>query len=492
MTKRSIYRDIAERTGGDIYIGVVGPVRSGKSTFITRFMQELVLPNMEEGAARERARDEMPQSAAGKTVMTTEPKFVPDEAVSLTLDGGVAMRVKMIDCVGYMIPEAMGGEEEGMARMVHTPWQEAPMPFSDAAEYGTHKVIGEHATIGILVTSDGTVGEISRASYVDAEERLASELLEMGKPFAIVLNSSNPGGEEALALARSLEEKYRVPVALVNCLSLTPDDIRGILGLILGEFPVTAVGIELPCFVRALEKGHPIRAALVQDVCRLAGGVHRMGEVERVFGELTQNPYVDGVITQEMDMGNGRVTLALRLAPSLYYDVLSELAGEEIREDAALFSLVRELSEVRRKYRRVEEALEAANQSGYGIVMPEIDDLRLDKPTIVKQSNGYGVRLSASAESIHMIRADICTEINPIVGTEQQSEAFVRNILEELEGDPKKLWESNMFGKSLYELVNDGLHQKLEHMPEEARRKLAETLERIINEGSNGLICILL
>lgn len=492
MAERSIYEDIAKRTGGDIYIGVVGPVRSGKSTFITRFMQELVLPNMAEDAARERARDEMPQSAAGKTVMTTEPKFVPDEAVALSLEGGAAMRVKMIDCVGYMIPEAMGGEENGEARMVRTPWRGQPMPFAEAAELGTHKVICEHATIGMLVTSDGTVGEIGRESYVEAEERLVAELKAMGKPFAVVLNSTNPAREESVALAAALEARYGVPVALVSCLSLAAEDIRGILTMILGEFPVTSVGISLPSFARALDETHPVRHSLSEDICRLAGQVGRMGEVARVFEGLCENRFVGKVEATQMDMGTGRVQLCVSLTPELYYDVLSELAGEEIREDGRLFSLVRELSEVREKYRRVEEALESADRNGYGIVMPKVEDLRLEKPTIVKQAGGYGVRLCAAAQSVHMIRADIRTEINPIVGTEQQSEEFVRNILTEFENDPKRLWESNMFGKSLYELVNDGLHEKLEHMPDDARRKLSETLERIINEGTNGLICILL
>ena len=492
MAERTIYEDIARRTGGDIYIGVVGPVRSGKSTFITRFMQELVLPRIDNEAERERARDEMPQSAAGKTVMTTEPKFVPDRAVALNLEGGVDMRVKMIDCVGYMIPEAMGGEENGSARMVHTPWREEAMPFAEAAEYGTQKVIGEHATIGMLVTSDGTVGEIPRSSYVEAEERLVGELKAIRKPFAIVLNSSDPSRPESLALAHELEEKYGVPVALISCLSLNSEDISGILSMILGEFPVSGIGIELPSWARALEPTHPVRTAISEEVCRLCGRVRRMGEVREVFAALAEQPFIAGVETKQMDMGNGRVQLALTLTPTVYYDVLSELAGEEIREDAALFALVRELAEVRGKYRRVAEAIEMADANGYGIVMPAVDDLRLEKPTIVKQSGGYGVRLSAAAQSIHMIRADIRTEINPIVGTEQQSEEFVRNILSEFESDPKRLWQSNMFGKSLYELVNEGLHQKLTHIPEDARQKLSETLERIVNEGSNGLICILL
>ncbi len=492
MAAETMYRDIAERTGGDIYIGVVGPVRSGKSTFITRFMQELVLPNMKEDYARERARDEMPQSAAGMTVMTTEPKFVPDEAVSLVLGDGVALRVKMIDCVGYMIPDALGGEENGAARMVHTPWQEEPMPFGEAAEYGTRKVIGEHATIGMLVTSDGTVGDIPRSSYEGAEARLVSEMKEMGKPFALILNSANPAAESAVALARELEAKYTVPVALVNCQTLGAEDIRGILSMVLGEFPVSAVSVTLPDWARALEPEHPIRKSVTEDICRLAASVDRMGEVRRVFEGLLENDAVDGVLAENLNMGTGRAELRVLLRPALYYDILSEMAGEEIADEGALFSLVRELCGTREKYGRVAKALEEAEAGGYGIVMPRQEDLRLEKPTVVKQAGGFGVRMRAAAPSLHIIRADIETELNPIVGTEQQSEEFLRNILCDLEENPQKLWGSNMFGKSLYELVEEGLCGKLAHMPEDARMRIAETLERIINEGSNGLICILL
>ncbi len=492
MAERSIYEDIAKRTGGDIYIGVVGPVRSGKSTFITRFMQELVLPNIETDAARERARDEMPQSAAGKTVMTTEPKFVPDEAVSITMDGGVGMRVKMIDCVGYMIPEAMGTEENGSARMVHTPWREEPMPFAEAAEYGTRKVMCEHATIGILLSCDGTIGEIPRASYTEAEERLVREMKAQGKPFVMVLNCKDPTSPVSVKLAEDLELTYGVPVALVNCLSMQAKDIMGILGMLLEEFPVTSVRFALPAFAAALPSEHPIRQGITEDICRLADKVEHMGEVADTFAALAQNEAVECVEVSELDMGSGCATLTLKLTPSLYYDVLSELAGEEIRDERALFALIRTLAEVRGKYARVQEALESAERDGYGIVMPEVEDLRLEKPSIVKQTGGYGVRLCAAAQSLHMIRADIRTEINPIVGTEQQSEDFIRNILEEFESDPKRLWSSNMFGKSLYELVNEGLHEKLMHIPEEARHKLSETLERIVNEGANGLICVLL
>lgn len=492
MATEMIYRDIAERTGGDIYIGVVGPVRSGKSTFITRFMQELVLPNMRDEHSRERARDEMPQSAAGFTVMTTEPKFVPDEAVPLTVGDGVSLRVKMIDCVGYMIPEAMGGEENGEARMVKTPWSEEPMPFGEAAELGTKKVIGEHATIGMLVTSDGTVGELPREAYVEAEARLVSELKALGKPFAVVLNSADPQNEASRALALRLEGEYGVPVALVSCLSLNAADIGGILSMVLGEFPVTSIGVRLPDFVRALTKENALRAGLMQRICEIGSSVCRMGEVGDAFAALASEEAVEAVRVTSSDMGTGRVEIEVALQRELYYRALSEAAGEEIENDGELLSLVRTLANVREQYDRVSEALEAAHESGYGIVMPRTEELHMEKPAIVKQSGGFGVRLRATAPSIHMIRADIVTELSPMIGTEAQSEAFMKSILEDLADDPVRLWHTDMFGKSLFELVNDGIKGKLAHMPEEARRKLAETLERIINEGSNGLLCILL
>jgi len=492
MAETSIYQDIARRTGGDIYIGVVGPVRSGKSTFITRFMQELVLPNMTDEYGRERARDEMPQSAAGMTVMTTEPKFVPDQAVAVTLADGTAMRVKMIDCVGYMIPDALGGEEKGAARLVHTPWQEAPMPFGEAAEVGTRKVIGEHATIGVLVTSDGTVGGIPRASFEQAEERLVGEVKAMKKPFAVVLNSAYPKGENAAALAAELTVRYGVPVVPLCCLSLTAEDIGGLLAVILSEFPVTAVGVHLPPLLAALEKTHPLYRDVTGEILRLAGEVRRMGDVTKGFLPLAEKESIAAVKTLTLDMGTGRAEIALTLSPSVFYDLVSEAAGEEIRDEGKLFALTRALCETKKRYDRVAEALADAEEKGYGIVMPQMEDLRLEKPDIVRRSGGYGVRLRAAARSIHMIRADIETEMSPILGTEQQSEDFLRNILAEFESDPQKLWESNMFGKSLYELVGEGMNRKLDHMPSEARQKLSETLGKIINEGSNGLVCILL
>lgn len=488
----NIYADIARRTGGDIYIGVVGPVRTGKSTFIKRFMEALVLPNMTGDYDRERARDEMPQSAAGKTVMTTEPKFIPDEAVPITLGEGTGLRVKMIDCVGYIVPEAMGHIENGQPRMVQTPWAEAPMPFAEAAEIGTRKVIREHSTIGMVVTTDGSIGEIPRAGYAEAEERVVSELKEMGKPFALVLNSANPAGDTAVQLAWSLEEKYGVPVALVNCLELDAEDIRHILELVLHEFPVREVRVELPAWTRALDAAHPIRAAITDAIRSCAEKVHKVGEIAPAFGALADCPYIREAPMRRLDLGSGSAVVEAMPEEKLYYQVLSELTGLDIPDEAELIETMRTLAGIKAKYDKIAEALQDVDARGYGIVMPDVSDLKLDEPEIVKQAGGYGVRLRASAQSVHMIRANIEAEINPIVGTEQQSEDLVRNILREFEEDPRRIWASNMFGKSLYELINEGLHAKLEHMPDDARAKLAETLERIINEGSGGLICILL
>ena len=488
----NLYSDIAQRTGGDIYIGVVGPVRTGKSTLIQRFMGELVLPNITGDYDRERARDEMPQSAGGKTVMTTEPKFIPDDAVEIRVGEGGTLRVKMIDCVGYIVPDAMGHVEEGQPRMVQTPWSEAPMPFAEAAELGTKKVIREHSTIGIVVTTDGSIGEIPRGSYTEAEERVVRELKQLGKPFALVLNSARPEAEEAVQLAYRLEEKYGVPVALVNCLTLDAEDIRQILELVLREFPVCGVRVELPAWVCAVEQSHPVRCAVTAAIRQCAERVHKVGEISRAFAAMTDCPYVTDCRLQTLDLGRGNAVMEVQLDEALYYSMLSELTGMEIADEGALIETVRDLAAVKKQYDKIAEALQAAEEKGYGIVMPNVEDLKLDEPEIVKQAGGYGVRLRASAQSVHMIRANIEAEISPIVGTEQQSEDLVRNILREFEADPQQLWESNMFGKSLYELMNEGLHAKLEHMPEDARAKLAETLERIINEGSGGLICILL
>ena len=492
MTPTNIYQDISTRCGGDIYVGIVGPVRTGKSTLIKKVMDTLVLPNIENPYDKERARDELPQSASGRTIMTTEPKFIPDEAVAITVDDIVNLRVKLIDCVGYVIPEALGHFEEGETRMVSTPWQTEAMPFVEAAEYGTRKVIKDHSTIGLLVTCDGSICEIDREHYVEAEERVARELKEINKPFAIILNSRNPNASETVALAYSLEDKYGVPVALVNCLEVDAEDIRHILGMILQEFPVKELRVKLPHWTSALEGSHWLMQSISSSVMEGAINVGKMGDIKDAFAEQPENENITELRVSSVDMGTGRVTMDVNLVGSLYYKIMSELTGLEIHNEQQLITLMRNLAETKKKYDKVEEALRTVEENGYGIVMPNIRDLRLEEPQIVKQPGGYGVKLKASAPSIHMIRADIETEINPIVGSEQQSEDLIKYMLEEFESDPTKIWETNMFGKTLHQLMTEGLHGKLDTMSTEARLKLSDTLGRIINEGSGGLICIIL
>ena len=492
MTSTSIYQDIATRTGGDIYIGVVGPVRTGKSTFIRKFMENAVIPNIADEYDRTRTIDELPQAGSGKTVMTTEPKFIPDEAVSVLLGERTHMRVKMVDCVGYIVPEALGQTEEGESRMVHTPWSEVPVPFREAAEIGTKKVIREHATIGILVTTDGSIGDIPRESYVDAEERVAEELKRQGKPFAIILNSATPEKESTTVLAYELEKKYNAPVALLDCMELNNEDIGNIMELILQEFPTTEITVSLPAWMRILDGAHWLRRATTERLNSICDGISKMGDLATAFSSPPENPYIKEWRVEGIDLADGTADVTVLPADGLYYQIMSELTGFSIEDEADLISLMRELSETKRAYDKVAGALKEVNETGYGIVMPDVSELTLQEPEIIKRSGSYGVKLRAAAQSIHMIRANIETEINPIVGTEQQSEELIRYMLNEFEENPRTIWESNMFGKTLYELVNEGLHSKLSNMPDESRKRLGETLERVINEGSGGLICIIL
>ncbi|MBE6673323.1 MAG: stage IV sporulation protein A [Ruminococcaceae bacterium] len=492
MASASIYQDIARRTGGEIYVGVVGPVRTGKSTLIKKFMEGLVLPGIADEYDRKRARDELPQSAGGKTVMTTEPKFIPEKAVTLSLPEMTGVRVRLIDCVGYLVPEALGQTENGEPRMVHTPWDSEPVPFVQAAETGTRKVITDHATIGLLVTCDGSICEIPRHSYEEAEERVANEMKSLGKPFAVILNSAHPNAPESVALAEQLEEKYASPVALVNCTELNAEDIRHILEMILQEFPVKELKIELPSFTLALEDDHWLMQSLREEMVKCACQIHKMGQVSAAVAMMGENDSVGGVRMKSLDPGSGVCRAELLPIPGLYYRVLSELTGLRIDGDEQLVSIMRKLAAIKEKYDRVSEALEMVEQRGYGIVMPTAEELRLEDPKIIKQPGGYGVKLKASAPSVHMIKADIETELNPIVGSEQQSEELIRYLMREFENDPAKIWQTNMFGTTLYELVSEGLSGKLQNMPEDARTKLSQTLSRIINEGTNGLVCILL
>ncbi len=492
MKDSSVYRDIAARTNGDIYIGVVGPVRTGKSTFIKKFMETLVIPNIENDYRRERATDELPQSAAGKTIMTTEPKFVPEEAAEINLDGETNFRVRLIDCVGYIVPSAIGYFENNAPRMVLTPWFEEEIPFNMAAEIGTDKVIKEHSTIGLVVTSDGSITDIPREEYHDAEQRVIAELKSIEKPFAVILNCENPDSAESKNTASEMEKEYGVPVIPLNCVKMTENDIKNILAGVLGTFPVREIAVDIPKWLIGLEKDHWLRKAVVEPVVSAAGKITKISGVRELIPEISACEHVKDAGIRNIDLGSGRADITVIINPELFYKILSEETGLEINGESGLMPCMRELAEIKRKYDRIRGALDQVEAVGYGIVMPTIDELTLEEPEIVRQGGKYGVKLRASAPSVHMMRADITTEVAPIVGSEKQSEDLVRYLLDEFEEDPAKIWESNIFGKSLHELVNEGLHTKLSRMPQEARLKLQETISRIINEGCSGLVCLIL
>ena len=493
--------DIAERTGGDIYIGVVGPVRSGKSTFINKFMEAVVIPNIVGEYDKKKARDELPQSAEGKTVMTAEPKFIPDDAVNVSFGDGVGVRMRMIDCVGYLIPGALGMTEDGEVRMVKTPWSDEAIPFALAAEQGTEKVIKEHSTVGMVVTCDGSFGDIPRENYVEAEERIIKEMNEIGKPFVLILNSKEPTSEDAENLAMRLEEKYNCPVALVNCLELDSEDVESILEMLLYEFPVTRISIKLPQWISAVPDGHNLNTMIIRCMKDTAKKVRSINDVrefcscfETMISECISSEEqneVCKVTVDSSDLSSGIVEISLVLPEYIYYSIICDITGLCVSSQSELISVLLDLSRKKKELEKYTDAIGQLDRGGYGIVMPKLEDLRLSEPVVIRSSGSYGVCLKAKAESVHMIKADIETEINPIVGTQEQAEEIIQRLIAEYEDDPAKLWESNIFGKSLYELVNDGLNKKIDHLSSESREKLSETLSRIVNESSNGLICIL-
>jgi len=487
-----IYQQIAERTQGDIYIGVVGPVRTGKSTFIKRFMDLLVIPNIENVYSRERAKDELPQSATGRTIMTTEPKFVPNEAVEITLGENTSFKVRLVDCVGYLVKGALGYLENNAPRMVSTPWFDHQIPFEEAAELGTRKVIREHSTIGLLVTTDGSITEIEREEYVDAEKRVVNELKEINKPFVIILNSTKPHESETIKLRDELEEKYGVPVLNVNCAQMRIEDVNMIMERILFEFPVCEIGINMPRWVETLDDDHWLRVDMINAVKETFNGITKIREAKNCISKFNDYDFIQKAYINKISPDEGNLLIDINLRDGLFYNILSEETGLKVEGEHRLIGLMKDLARIKREYERVEQALNDVKTKGYGIVTPSMDELTLDEPEIIKQGNRFGIKLRASAPSVHMIRADIETEIAPIVGTEKQSEELVNYLLREFESEPGKIWESNIFGKSLHELVNEGLQNKLFRMPEDAQLKLQETLQKIINEGSGGLICIIL
>ncbi|MCL1924020.1 MAG: stage IV sporulation protein A [Defluviitaleaceae bacterium] len=493
MENFDIYKDISERTGGDIYIGVVGPVRTGKSTFIKRFMDELVIPNIENIYTKERAKDELPQSSTGNTIMTTEPKFIPAEAIEIALEDNILFKVRMIDCVGYLVPGANGHTDETGPRMINTPWSEEKMPFAEAAELGTRKVINDHSTIGVVITTDGSITDIARGSYIEAEERVVNELKAINKPFVLLLNTTKPFAPETEVLKSELEEKYEVPVLALNCSQLKAEDINDIMEKILYEFPLKELKVFLPKWIETLKTDHWLKQSIIKTVKNLLSETsNKLREIKSYIELIEENNFIKKAYIDQVLLGEGACNIEVRVDETLFYKVISETTGMDIDSDYKLISTIKVLAEAKREYDKIKYALEEVHQKGYGIVTPSAEEMRLEPPTIVKHGAKFGVKIKASAPSLHLIRADIETEVSPIVGNEEQSRDLVNYILEQMENEPEKVWEMNMFGRSMNDLVQDGLKNKLYHMPEDARIKFQDTLQRIINEGSGGLICIIL
>lgn len=488
----NIYEDIAKRTQGDIYIGVVGPVRTGKSTFIRKFMETLVLPNIENEFKRDRTRDEIPQSGSGKTIMTVEPKFVPADGVVIQLKDSVSLKVRMVDCVGYIVEGALGHEENGKQRLVSTPWSKDAMTFEEAAEIGTKKVIRDHSTIGVVVITDGSVTGIERGSYIEAEERVIDELKSMNKPFVVILNSLTPKDEKTELLRNELEEKYEVPILPVNVEQMEEPDIENILETVLYDFPLNEIRINISKWVEGLEKNHWIKESIISTLKQCIANLQKIRDIDDIVNGFENLEFLDGVTVENVELGEGVVNIQLSTKQELFYNVLEEKSGFKIEEDSQLLNLVTTLSKVKQEYDKIEVALNDAKNFGYGVVAPSLSELSLEEPEIIKQGKQYGVKLKANAPSLHIIKADISTEVSPIVGNQNQGEEMVKYLLNEFEQNPSEIWESNMFGKSLNDLVKGQLQSKLYTMPDEIRFKIQKTLQKIINEGSNNIITIIL
>ncbi len=487
-----IYQDMAARTRNSIYIGVVGPVRTGKSTFIKRFMETQVIPHISDVYRRDRAKDELPQSGSGRTIMTAEPKFVPEEAVEVQLEEGVSFSVRLIDCVGYMVPGAVGQFEDLAPRMVMTPWYDYEIPMTEAAEVGTRKVIADHSTVGIVITTDGTVTDIPRQDYEEAEARVIRELQEIGKPFVVLLNSAQPEGETACRIAGDIDRRYGVKCIPVNCQTISEQQITGLMQSLLYEFPLQELSLYLPSWVEALPPEHPIKDSIYQTVREKARKLCHIRELDGALKGMCDCEVIENTAVRSIALGIGVAEAELQVPRRLFYDTLSQRSGLTVTDDGDLMQLLTQLGAAKQEYDKVADALRSARENGYGIVMPSVEELDLEDPEIVRQGGRYGVRMKASAPSIHMIRADIETTVSPIVGNEKQSEDMVNYLLQEFEGDTSKIWNSNIFGRSFHEIVGEDLQAKLKRMPEDAQAKLRQALERIINEGGGGLICIIL
>ena len=485
----SIYGDIARRTGGDVYIGVVGPVRTGKSTFIKRIMEQLVIPGIDDPYRKERARDELPQSGSGKTIMTSEPKFIPEEAAEISPDGKTNLRIRMIDSVGYMVPGAVGGEEDGTPRMVTTPWYDHEIPMTQAAELGTKKVMEEHCSIGLVVTTDGSITEIPREDYLGAEKKAIVDMQKTGKPYLIIINSRNPSGDAARRVKEWIQKEYGILPVTADCQTLDPAGIAEILKALLYTFPMTEMRVHLPRWLDALEPEHPVKAALYQTLLQCSGEMENLSQAETALRKLRELEQVQDCSLRSVDLADGSVVCSIVLRSQLYYEILSTKAGLTIENDAQLLQLLMELAKVRQEYDRIADALTAVKATGYGVVQPSAEEMKLEKPEIIRKGGAFGVKLKAGASSIHMIRVDLDTEISPMVGDEKQSRDLIAHLTGE---DPEQLWQSNIFGKSVYDLIQEGLTAKLLQISPEVRGKFRGTLTRIVNEGATGLICLIL
>ena len=485
----NIYARLAARTGGNIYVGVVGPVRTGKSTLIKRIMEELVIPCIEDPYRKERARDELPQSGSGKTIMTSEPKFVPEEAVEISPDGTAKLRVRMIDSVGYMVTGAVGAEEGGVPRMVTTPWYDHEIPMTEAAELGTKKVMDEHCSIGIVVTTDGSVTDIPREDYLQAEARAIRDMQATKKPFLVVINTKAPESDAARTVKQSLKDQYGVDATVADCQALDTKGIGQLLKELLYAFPMQQLQVHLPRWMDALEPDHPVKAELYDALLAIARKIPRLAEAETALSALGELEQVQDYTLRSIDLGTGTIDCVLAFPEKLFYQILSDRTGMSIQNDAQLMALLTQLSQVKAEYDKISDALSSVKATGYGVVMPAAEEMKLEQPQMLRKNGSFGVKLKAGAPSIHMIRVDIDTEINPMVGGEQQSQDLIAYLSSE---DPDKLWESNIFGKSVYELIQEGLTAKLVRMPEDVRAKFRGSLTRIVNEGATGLICLIL
>ncbi len=491
-TGTNIYQDIAARTAGNIYMGIVGPVRTGKSTFIKRFMDLLVLPNVADAYEKERVQDELPQSGSGRTIMTTEPKFIPAEAVSLNLPGNLHLKVRLVDCVGYMVKSAMGHMENGQSRMVHTPWKEEAMPFEEAAEYGTRKVINDHSTVGIVVTTDGSIGDFAREDYLEAEKRVVEELSKQGKPFVVVLNSAVPESPRTAALAAEMEETYGVPVEAVNCAMMNTAQLERILTRVLTQFPAMEIGFCLPGFIEGLPNKHRIKSGILESIRCFCGDFETVRDVENAVSLLADGAVIQSAKIESVDLGRGSVRVVMEPVSGLFYQVIGEIMDCEIQDDSSFFALLKDCAGAKRSYDKLAAALEQVEEEGYGIVQPELTDMVLEEPEIFKQGSKFGVRLRAQAPSLHIIKTSVSTEVAPVVGSERQSEDLIEYLLSEFESDPAKIWDTNIFGKSLQEMVTEQMENKLANVPHHIRSKLRNSLQKISDEGKEYLICVVL